>query len=91
MSDTIRGTVIEVIDGCTFVIKVTFADPRNNKSYQDTETVIVINSGAPEFTDPTGTVSAISLEGKVFQREVSCRVRTRDSEGHLVAQVSIVS
>jgi endonuclease YncB( thermonuclease family) len=90
MADTIRGPVIEIIDGDTFDMKVTHTGKDNKTSYKDQERIRIAAIDEPELRTPAGQRSKDKLEGKLKGKEVRCYVQARDDYGRLVAEVKVI-
>lgn len=90
MSDTIRGKVIDVIDGDTFDITVTHIGENNTHEYNGEERIRIANIDAPELKAPSGKRSKELLVNKLVGKEVCCYVQARDTYGRIVANVEII-
>ena len=78
MTDTIRGPVINVIDGDTFEIEVTHVAKNNAHEYNDTERIRIADIDAPELNTGAGARSKSILQRKLKGKNVRCYVQTRD-------------
>lgn len=91
MTDTIRGPVIEIIDGDTFDMKVTHTGKDNKEDFNDKERIRIANIDAPELRSPVGQRSKDSLERKLKGKEVRCYVKAKDTYGRILAEVRIIN
>jgi len=90
MADTIRGPVINVVDGDTFDIRVTHTGKNNTYNYSDEERIRIADIDEPELRTPGGMRSRNSLERKLDGKEVRCHVQSRDVYGRIVADVKVL-
>lgn len=84
MADTIRGKVIEVIDGDTFDMTVTHTGKGNKIKYQDHERIRIEGIDAPEINTDAGKKAKKALEGKLKRKEVRVTISARDTFGRIV-------
>jgi endonuclease YncB( thermonuclease family) len=87
MYDTIRGPVLDVIDGDTFDISVTHTGKNNKYTYGDSERIRIVDINAPELNTPDGLRAKTNLKAKILGKEIRCHVHTRDSYQRLVGDV----
>lgn len=90
MADTIRGPVTNVIDGDTFDMKVTQLGNNNQYEYKNSERIIITNIFAAELRSLEGARDKQNLEKAILGKEVKCFVQSRDTDGRVVAQVTIL-
>jgi len=90
MYDTVRGPVLDVIDGDTFDISVTHRGKNNKYKYSDTERIRIVDINTPELNTPAGLRAKTELKAKISGKEVRCHVHTRDSYQRLVGDVEFV-
>jgi len=90
MTDTIRGPVINIVDGDTFDMKVTYVGKNNKHEYNYEERIRIADIDEPELRTPAGKRSKNLLERKLKGKEVMCYVRARDSYGRIVADVKVL-
>ena len=90
MYDTVRGPVLDVIDGDTFDISVTHTGKNNKYTYNDTERVRIIGINAPELDTSAGVHAKNGLKTKMLGKEIRCHIHSRDSYGRLVGDVEFV-
>ena len=90
MLDTIRGSVIEIIDGDTFSIRVTHVGNENKLKYNTTEIIRISGIDDPELDTLPGQRSRDLLQRKLEGKEVRCYVQAKDSLGRVVANVMIL-
>lgn len=90
MADTIRGKVINIVDGDTFDMTVTHTGKNNQHNYNDEERTRIANIDAPELKTPGGKRSKELLVNNLLGKEVRCYVQARDTYGRIVANVEIV-
>jgi len=91
MTDTIRGPVIDIIDGDTFDMNVTHTGKNNKRDYKDKERIRIAEIDAPELRAPGGQRSKDLLERKLKGKEVRCYIQARDDYGRIVAKVEITN
>lgn len=91
MVDTIRGLVIEIIDGDTFDMNVTHTGNDNKNDYNNKERIRIAGIDAPELRSPRGQRSKDLLERKLKGKEVRCYVQARDTYGRVVAEVKVLN
>jgi endonuclease YncB( thermonuclease family) len=89
--DTIRGQVINIVDGDTFDMRATHVGKQNRYRYNDIERVRIAEIDEPELNTPTGRRSKHLLQQKLLGKEVRCYVQARDEYGRIVAKVSILA
>ena len=90
MADTIRGPVLQVIDGDTFDIKVTHVGKNNQYEYNNKERIRIAGGDAPELNTMAGILAKNDLENKLSGKEVRCTVQARDTYHRIVASVEIL-
>ena len=90
MKDTIRGPVVNIVDGDTFDMKVTHVGKNNRYSYNNEERIRIANIDAPELTTHSGVRSKQLLINKLLGREVHCYAQARDTFGRIVADVEVI-
>jgi len=90
MQDIIYGLVCAVIDGDTFIIKVTEASESNKNKYGKWERIRIANIDLSELKTPGGYRDKVKLESTIQGKEVSCSVQSRDKSGRIVAEVKII-
>jgi len=90
MADIVRGPVTKVIDGDTFDMEVKKIGASNKNTYKDDERIRIADIDAPELSSKAGKRSKETLEKKLQNREVRCRVQARDTYGRLVAEVQVL-
>ena len=90
MYDTIRGPVLDVIDGDTFDISVTHTGKNNKYEYGDTERIRIVDINAPELNTPAGVRAKTNLKSNISVKEIRCHVHTRDTYQRLVGNVEFV-
>jgi len=87
MQDIIYGLVCAVIDGDTFIIKVTEASESNNNKW---ERIRIANIDLSELKTPGGYRDKVKLESTIQGKEVSCSVQSRDESGRVFAEVKVI-
>jgi len=90
MQDIIYGLVNSIIDGDTFVLKVTETDKINQHNYSKWERIRIINLDASELGSLGGFRDKDNLERALQGKKVSCSVQTKDTFGRVVADVRII-
>lgn len=90
MTDTIRGPVINIVDGDTFDMRVTRVGKSNKYKYNDIERIRIADINEPELRFPAGKRSKEILERKLRGKEVRCYVQGRDKYGRIVANVKVL-
>jgi len=90
MADTIKGPVINVVDGDTFDMHVTHLGENNKEKYNDDERVRIAGIDAQEINTKTGKIEKEKLENKLNGKKVLCKVQSRDSYGRIVAEIEIL-
>lgn len=90
MADTIRGPVTNVIDGDTFDMKVTQFGNNNRYEYKNSERVKITYIYAAELRSLEGARNKQNLEKAILGKEIKCFVQSRDTNGRVVAQVTIL-
>jgi len=90
MTDTIRGPVINIVDGDTFDMRVTHVGKNNRYPYNNEERIRIANIDAPELMTPSGIRSKQILIKKLLYKEVCCYVQARDTFGRIVADVEVI-
>lgn len=89
--DSIRGSVVDVIDGDTFDMRVTHFGKHNQYEYKNVERVRIAEIDAPELNTLRGLRSKNILQQKLQGKEVRCYVQVRDEYGRVVAKVQILA
>jgi len=89
MSDSIKGLVIKVVDGDTFVANVTWASPNNQFRYNSQETIRIANIDASELGTTLGLTQKQRLERLIDGKTVNLTVRSRDEYHRLVCDVRL--
>lgn len=91
MTDTIRGRVMEIVDGGSFDIEVRYVGINNLHTYRKVERVRLANIDVSHL-DPLAWLSRRSaLAARLSGREVRCFVRNRDDQEQVIATVAIVN
>ena len=90
MTDTVRGPVVQIVDGDTFYMKVTHLGKRNEYPYQDREKIRIDGIDADEWWTDEGKRSKDSLRNKLMGKTIRCYVQARDTYGRLVCRVKIL-
>lgn len=90
MADVIQGPVTQVVDGDTFDMTVTYANPTNKIRYNHSERIRIASIDAPELNTPAGKRSKDALERKLKGKWVSCTVQARDTYSRIVADVKLI-
>ncbi len=90
MYDSIKGKVIEIIDGDTFKMNVTQQDESNKYKYNPQEIIRIADTNAPELDSLPGQLAKISLEKRLLNKNVRCKVKSRDRYGRLICDVNVV-
>lgn len=88
--DTIRGRVVNTVDGDTFDMVVTRIGKNNQYRYNDSERVRIASIDAPELSSKGGQRSRQVLQKKLHGKEVRCHVQARDEYERIVAQVQVL-
>lgn len=91
MADTIRGPVINVIDGDTFDMNVTHVGNNNKYKYNDKERIRMAGGDAPELNTSGGVQAKQALENRLIGKEVRCAIQSRDTFGRIIANVTVLS
>ena len=91
MADIIAGTVTKVIDGDTFEMKIVYEDKSNKYKYNENEIIRLEGTNAPELNTPAGKIAKTNLTNKLFGASVKCVVKSRDTFGRIVADVTIIN
>ncbi len=86
MTDIIQGTVIDVIDGDTLIMRVTKCDANNTHKYEDTEKIRITNFDAPELNTPAGQAAKKRLS-RLIGKKLECHIEARDTYGRIVAKI----
>ena len=90
MYDNVRGPVVDVIDGDTFDMNVTYKGNNNKYPYNKTERIRIVGIDAPELNTIAGIHAKTNLKAKILGKEIRCHVHSRDSFQRLVGDVEIV-
>jgi len=90
MYDTVRGPVLDVIDGDTLDISVTRTGKNNKYTYGDTERIRIVGIDTPELNTYAGLRAKADLKAKILGKEIRCHVHSRDSYQRLVGDVEFV-
>lgn len=90
MADTIRGPVTNVVDGDTFDMHITHLGKNNKEKYNDDERVRIAGIDAPELNTKEGKIAKEKLEKMLNEKEVRCKVQSRDTYGRIVAEIEIL-
>lgn len=90
MQDLIYGIADSIIDGDTFILKVTETGESNQNNYSKWERVRIKSLDASELGALRGLRNKINLEKALQGKNVSCSVQTKDTNGRVVADVKIV-
>ena len=90
MVDTIRGPVVEIIDGDTFKLRVTHVGRNNKNEYDNLEIVRIADLDAPEMNTPEGIRAKEALKRKLEGKQVRCHVQARDKYGRVIADYEIL-
>ena len=90
MTDTVRGTVTNVIDGDTFDMHVTHTGTNNQNTYNNNERIRIDEINTPELPSSAGKRAKNDLDKAIGGKEVRCYIQARDSFGRLVCKVTIV-
>jgi len=90
MTDTVRGPVINVVDGDTFDIKVTHTGNQNEYEYNNQERIRIAEIDEPELNTQAGQRSKEKLERKLIGKEVRCYIQSRDTYSRLVSKVKVL-
>ena len=90
MYDSVRGPVVDVIDGDTFDINVTHKGKNNKYTYNDTERIRIVGIDAPELNTVAGIHAKANLKAKILGKEIRCKVHSRDTFQRLVGDVELV-
>jgi len=87
--DWIQGPVTRVIDGDTFEMKVELVGKGNDYPYDKRERIRIDKSAPPPGT-PAGDDAKRKLEAQVAGKTVRCFVKSRDEQGVLHCDVTVV-
>ena len=90
MDDTIRGSVTNVIDDATFEMKVTQLGINNQYEYKNSERIRITNIYVADLLSLEGHRDKQNLERAILGKEVKCFVKSIDTSGRVVAQVTIL-
>lgn len=91
MTDTIRGNVLEVIDGGSFDIEVRYVGVNNQRAYRRRERVRLANIDLSNLDALAWLSRRSALATRLSGREVRCFVQERDACEQVVATVAIVN
>jgi len=89
MPDSIRGKVVNVLDGERFEVTLTHVGKENEEEYQNTETVRLAPVSVAGEPQARGA-GRKGLEERLLGKDVRCLVKTRDNVGTILAEVSLV-
>ena len=89
MKDQIQGIVINVIDGDTFVVNVTWQSASNEFRYNPQETIRIANIDASELGTTLGLTQKQRLEGLIGGKTVNLTIHSRDVYHRLVCDVKL--
>lgn len=87
--DWIEGTVLRVIDGDTFMLRVENEGPNNDYPYGPLETV-QLGKGAPAPNTAAAVKARRKLVALVGGKRVHCYVLGRDQNGTLRCDVTVI-
>ncbi len=90
MTDTIKGPVVNIVDGDTFEMNVTHIGKDNKNKYRDKERIRIAEIDAPEIGRPGSKRSTDLLKRKLKGKVVRCYVQARDTYGRVVAKVKVL-
>ncbi len=88
--DTIRGKVINIVDGDTFDMTVTHVGKNNEVKYNDQERIRIADTNAPEINTKSGITAKNILTSKLLNKEVRISVKSRDRYGRIVGDIEIL-
>ena len=90
MYDTVKGPVLDVVDGDTFDMSVTNVGNHNKFNYGGTERIRIVGINAPELNTSAGLLAKAQLKTKLNGRTIRCNIHSRDTFGRLVGEVEMV-
>lgn len=94
MADVIYGSVIKIVNGNTFSIKVSRVErdiphQYEQRLYNEYERIRIEEINVPGLSCSSGERDKKDLERAIKGKFVCCHVRTRDEYGRLLCKVSI--
>lgn len=90
MVDCIQGPVVNVVDGDTFDMQVTYYGKYNQNPYNLRERVRIKGINAPELNTLAGLDAKRSLQQALLGKQVKCDVYSRDLYNRVVANVKVL-
>ena len=87
--DWVQGPVLQVIDGDSFVMQVEIVGEANDYPYNPTER-IRLDTSAPALGTEAGEEAKKKLEAQIAGKNVRCYVKSRDEQGDLLCDVTVV-
>lgn len=88
MKDVLWGDVQKVIDGDTFIVRITHIGKLNNNQYNNQEKIRISGFNAPEIPSVGGYRAKQFLQRKISGKNVKMTVHARDAFGRLVCDVA---
>lgn len=89
INDIIDGTVTDIIDGNTIIIKVNAFSKQNQLKYKDTERVVITGSESFELHGGAGERTKTDLENHLKGKSIRCFVEGKDSVGRLLCKITV--
>ena len=86
-ADTVWGYVKRVVDGDTFLVRITERSPSNRGRYAATETMRIADRAPDERPGRSAVSAKVRLEERLLNQPVKLVVRARDSEGRALCAV----